>query len=78
VCFSSVFESSALGTFDDHAALLAAVRGGAARRRFYFFELIVPLAGAFKTFGTRAIAQFLGVERQVALAAAPCALSGWQ
>ena len=44
VCFSAAFKSSALGTFDDYAALLAAVRRGAAMRRFYFFEVIVPLA----------------------------------
>lgn len=78
VCFSAAFKSSALGTFDDHAALLAAVRRSAATRGFYFFEIIVALAGAFKTFGTRVIAQFLGVERQVALSAAPCAFSRWQ
>jgi len=42
--FSAAFKSSALGTFDDYAALLAAVRRGAAMRRFYFFEIVVPLA----------------------------------
>ena len=59
---------------DDRAAVLTPVTGDSTFRRFHLLELVALTAGRLKTFRTKAVAQFLPSDGQVAVAAAQCLL----